>query len=256
MKVIGSQPIGKAIQWWFRDRIPHRKHRIYTSNSRITPETAASLFWGAYESAEIRFIRKHLNTNLDVIELGGGIGAVSCQILEVISNDSGLVVVEADPQLVDIARKNVALNYPKANCELVNVAIEYENPKSFVSFQRNIKVTEGNVKNKKTKIKGDRNKHDKMIRVRSERLESISQRFDEYALVSDIEGDEAGILFEKTNALACCKQIIIELHSTTYKGEPISIEKMVKKIENEFDLKERYGNVFFLRKWVLKSEVK
>jgi hypothetical protein len=68
---------------------------------------------------------------------------------------------------------------------------------------------------------------------------------DEYCLVSDIEGAEAGIAFSDVQALVRCRQIIIELHETMYKNRALSVDDLSQAFEDlhGFSLRARYGRV-------------
>jgi hypothetical protein len=52
-----------------------------------------------------------------------------------------------------------------------------------------------------------------------------------FVLISDIEGAEAGIIFDDRESLADCRQIIVELHRTTYKGTLYEPDDLAAAIE-------------------------
>jgi hypothetical protein len=65
--------MGKLIGLIWNNRIPHRGSRIEVPADG-DPRVNAMLYWGIYESAEIRFVRRYLGNELDVIELGSSLG--------------------------------------------------------------------------------------------------------------------------------------------------------------------------------------
>lgn len=74
---------------------------------RAHPALVASIFWGLYESAEIRFVRRYLDPDLDCLELGSGIGLVSRVIAVSLRPGRRLVCVEPREDLLACARENV-----------------------------------------------------------------------------------------------------------------------------------------------------
>ena len=61
------------------EQIPDRGSQIETPAGG-DPRVNALLFWGMYESAEIRFVQRHIGSDLDVVELGSGLAAFSVKL--------------------------------------------------------------------------------------------------------------------------------------------------------------------------------
>jgi hypothetical protein len=82
--------------------------------------------------------------------------------------------------------------------------------------------------------------------IRSSRLKKIANIIDgPFALVSDIEGAEAGMFIEEDTSLDECKQIIIEVHDTIYNDKKLGRKEVVEKIKsNGFEVTDEYGPVF------------
>ncbi len=59
----------------------------------------SSIFWGIYERSEISLIKKFINKEAPVIELGASIGAASLAIVNSVSNQN-VVSIEANPRLI------------------------------------------------------------------------------------------------------------------------------------------------------------
>jgi len=79
-KFVTARLIGELVAVAYRNKIPFRGLRFSTADPQIHPRVKASLFWGLYESAEIRFVNAYLPRSIDVVELGSSIGVVSCSV--------------------------------------------------------------------------------------------------------------------------------------------------------------------------------
>lgn len=76
-KVLFHPTVGRLIASLKGDRISSGRFLIHTDASIITPHTKAQIFWGSYESGEIRMAERHLRSDLDLIEIGSSIGILS-----------------------------------------------------------------------------------------------------------------------------------------------------------------------------------
>ncbi len=238
--------VGAGLATLFGDRIPTRGMRVHTDSPRIANETKAALFWGIYERAEIDFVRRHLDGDLDVVELGGSIGVLSCAILRGMVDAAKLVTVEADPALTGLLERNVASNHPGRRYNVLQQAVSYTAaPGSAVDYS----VGESNVSGR-VAAGGDVERGD----VRSVPATTLSRilaehEIEDYALVADIEGAEAQILLHDAPGLARCREIIIELHEAEVDGARFSIQDLVDRIEAlGFQLIDRYGSVCAFRR--------
>ncbi len=238
--------VGAGLATLFGDRIPTRGMRVHTDSPRIANETKAALFWGIYERAEIDFVRRHLDGDLDVVELGGGIGVLSCAILRGMVDGAKLVTVEADPALAGLLERNIASNHPGRRYSIVRQAVSYPpGPGTAVDFIVGDSIVTGRVAAAGDAAGGE---------VRSVPATTLSRILEEneigdYALVADIEGAEAQILLHDVPGLARCREIIIELHDTEVDGARFSIQDLVDRIEAlGFRLIDRYAGVCAFRR--------
>ena len=187
------------------------------------------LFWNVYERKEIATIKKYLDTNLDVIELGSSIGLVSMSIGKVLKGRKNrFISVEANPLLIDNLRHSAKLNH--YDITFINAAVCYTADE--VSF-------EIDDKNLGSKI-SERN-DEKTVIVNSTTLGKLfhESRLDKYALVCDIEGAESQIFSEEEDLVAInyCKQIIIELHDTIYKNIKYCKKTLAALIVKKFSMR-------------------
>jgi FkbM family methyltransferase len=198
----------------------------------------ASIFWGFYESAEIRLINKFLNPNLPVIELGGSLGIISSFILNKLNSNTSLTIVEPNAFLLPTIRKNIEKHNTKnISTNIIHKAIAYSN--SFIYMD----ITDDNTTSHISE------NDQSGILVESIQLNEIITK-KPYSLVCDIEGAEVALLIEDKAALKNCYQLFIELHETTYNGNFYSREDLINLlIMNGFIVRSRDGNVIFLNKF-------
>lgn len=237
-KLLTSSIIGRFIGGISGGIIKKHGCRFYVKSSEISPEIVASIFWGFYESAEIRFIKKHLRSDLSVIELGTSIGVISS--ISRLINKELLICIEANPDLIPIIKKNFEMNNI-SNYKIINAAIGSIN-KQRLYFLKGSNNISGIISETSSKDS---------IEIPIVRLsEIISKNFiHEYILISDIEGAEIFILENDEVALLNCKQIIIETHNTNLGNKEIASSTTINKIINlGFTIADQYGpNLVFIK---------
>jgi FkbM family methyltransferase len=220
-------------------RIPFHNLTIDVADKAVTPLTKSLLYYGIYEQKEVDFIKKYLNENDDVIELGSSIG-VTGSIISYTQTNGRYISVEADPSLIDANRKNIQLNR-KTEYVLINKAIDYFN--KTVSFSAS-----------KSTLTGKLNRSgsdDSTITVETITLNEICEtyKFNNFTLVCDIEGAEVTILLNDKNAIQKCEKMIIELHDTEYNGKTYLIPDLVDLIvANNFKILDQNRSVFVFQK--------
>ena len=78
-------------------QIANRGRVIDTNDFAVSAWVRTLVFWGIYETAELRLIERHLPRDIDVIELGGSIGVIAAQIAGHLIPGTRLISVEANP---------------------------------------------------------------------------------------------------------------------------------------------------------------
>jgi FkbM family methyltransferase len=238
--------VGRVVARVLHDRITTAGCDIDTSHAAISPAIKASLFWGLYESAEIRFVRRYLRPDLDVVELGSSLGVVSCHIRRILAPERRLICVEADSSLLPVLTSTLKRNACDANLTIVTGAIDYA-----AAGDQNTLFLPGS-----TSIAG-RLAHARdagaRVRVRSLTLSGVLRRGGidgPYALVCDIEGAEAGMVIHETAALARCRQLLIELHPATIDDAPVEPDDLLDRLVrlHGFRLRDRRGPVCVLER--------
>jgi FkbM family methyltransferase len=233
--------VGRLISIVFRNRIPSRGCVINTDCEAVTPSLKAALFWGLYESSEVRFVKEYLRNDLDVIELGSSLGVVSCQILRKLKPGLRLVCVEANPHLLKTLRQNLEQQSSGHDVTVVHGAVA--NPSSdnsSVHFALAVDSTASHVASDDGPLEA--------VSVPALTLSEIlrANHIDRsFSLVSDIEGAETSFIESDDVALRRCEQILIELHETSLDGKAISVDRLRQRLEEAhgFILRHSYGPV-------------
>jgi FkbM family methyltransferase len=201
-RILCSPIVGKLLAACFKDRIPSRGGRIDTANPAISARVKAQIFWGIYESAELRFIRRYLRSDLDCLELGGSLGVTGSAILRQLSPRVRLICVEANGVLLSTLHANLAQVAPIERWRVIHGAISATGKPT--AFRR--RETYGSHVVDQPGVDTET--------VPGIRLADLldQQGLEAYTLVCDIEGGEASFLAHRDDSLRSCQQVIIELH--------------------------------------------
>lgn len=198
-----SSVVGRALAALSRDRIKNRGLTFDTSASVISPAVKASLAWGMYESAEVRFVRRYIgHEDREVVELGGSLGVVGSHALSCMASDGTFVSVEANPQLIENLGRTLSHHAQGQTVHVLHGAVHYADTPPVFSVRDS--TATGSI--------GDTG-----VLVPAVTLGSILSQFsvpDGYVLISDIEGAEAQMLLHDAAAIKRCRTAIVEFHST------------------------------------------
>ncbi len=234
--------VGRLVGRATGDRIPSRGAVIDVRGLGLRPVHKAQLFWGLYESAEVRFVRHHLRSDLDTIELGSGVGAVSVEIARRLDAGRRLLCVEANPDLCGALRRTLAANRAACEAEAVPAALSYGGS-DVAAFE----ISAWHLGSRLATEAGGEGAHRVEVpAVTLERLWRERLAGAEFQLVADVEGAEGAVFEHETRALAACRGLVIECHPTTIAGRPRGVEALIDKIlAHDFELADRYGPVCF-----------
>ena len=242
-RVLCNDVTGWMIGVIFSNRIPDirwRSFRFQINPKWVNKKQMASIFWGFYESTEIRFVEKYLDGTRDVLELGGSIGVVSSHIASKLLSGKKLISVEANPMLIDAIDCNVKNHLKRgANVLVENCAISY--------FKDTVEliITDNNTE---THVLEEPMHDNSNLVVKAHTVESIvnANHLNDFAMVCDIEGSEIEILLNEGSVLQICSQLIIELHHTHYQQASYSVQDLVGLIQGHgFDVIEQRGPVYY-----------
>jgi FkbM family methyltransferase len=87
--------------------------KLSVDNPSILTHRKSQIFFHLYEKDEILAVQKYLQPDLPVIELGAGIGLLSCFINKRLDKPENHIVLEANPELLPTLKRNRRLN----NCK-------------------------------------------------------------------------------------------------------------------------------------------
>ena len=243
-QILCQPVIGNLIAASFHERIPSGGLRFDTSSPRIRNQEKAAIFWRLYEGAELRFVRTCLRTDVNVVELGCSIGVTSSNIRSRLGQDHRLLCVEADRTLLDVTLRNLELNGLIANVQAVHGAIDYDHESLEVPFSVAAVNFGGKVADRLAA--NESSEDDAVELVPRFTLSDLLWQYNvkEYLLVADIEGSEAGILLADPDSLCACRQAIIELHDTQFRGRKIAWQELYKAfIDLGFVVRAQRGSV-------------
>jgi FkbM family methyltransferase len=229
----------------FKKSIPDirwRKFRFFIDEHLVSKKIVGMVFWGFYESAEIRFVEKYLDGNLNVLELGGSIGILSSHIVAKLQPGKHLITVEANPALLYNLETNIVRHISKdASFKVLNYAISYLSTDVNLNISKEYTTTA-------TRVIAD----ETGVTVKARTMSSILAEFDfnNYALICDIEGSEIEILLNEAEVFDKCMQLFIELHDTNYWGKFYSVSdlKDIIRERHAFKLIDQQGHVFYFTK--------
>jgi len=165
-------------------------------NPLISVREKALIYMGIHEAPEIRLARRHLDARLPLIELGGGIGVLSCMINRNLIRPRDHIVVEANPELIP----TLELNRQRNRCQfrVMNVALAYDGPE--------IELGIDSLAASRVGAPGQRR-----VRVPATTLESVVREtgFARFNLMVDIEGAEVALVEREGGLLGRRVQVLI-----------------------------------------------
>tara|TARA_B100000700_G_scaffold284595_1_gene337952 strand:- start:967 stop:1701 length:735 start_codon:yes stop_codon:yes gene_type:complete len=197
-------------------RVKSRGLLLNVKNNRITTSVKYHLFSNQFEEKEFTLLQKHFLPNFDVVEIGGGIGFLSCYIGQKIEPKTNHIVIEPNPFLLPTIESNRILN--KCEFEILNRA--YSPTPGFVTLD-----VSGPFESSRINVTSS-----DTVQVESINLRKIIDKYklDQFSLIIDIEGNEFDLLRQEFDILAQhCPFILIEFHNKFG-----SIQPMISKLEN------------------------
>jgi FkbM family methyltransferase len=195
---------------------------------KTSNKNTGKYFFNVYENNERSLIKKYLNSNSKVLELGGCVGVVSNVINDILNNKSNHIVLEANLDLIPFLLYNKEIN--KAQFQILNVVLSQKKESAFYISEN---------------ILSSSNSYDPFSDKKIVKCLSFEQIQSKYSisfdtLIMDIEGAEYDVLMEINYDKL--KLIIVEFHPNIIGN--IKILELKKILEdNSFILKESLANV-------------
>ncbi|MGH7672718.1 MAG: FkbM family methyltransferase [Gemmatimonadales bacterium] len=182
------------------DRVTLEGLTFSVGNALITTRQKGLIYLGLHESHEIALVHRHLVAGLPVIELGGGIGVVSCIINRKLAHPGDHIVVEANPDLIPTLETNRGIN--QCEFQIRNVALAYGGPEIAVAIDSFVASRIGGA--------GQRR-----VQVATTTLARLLQEsgFARINLVADIEGAEVNLVEQEGRLVSQrVRTLIVETH--------------------------------------------
>jgi FkbM family methyltransferase len=237
---------GSVIYFIFSGKIPDlrwRGFKFILPASSVNKRMVAAVFWGFYESSEIRFIEKYLRADVDVIELGSSAGIVSSHVASKLGNNRHFIMVEANPNLIATIKTNVTAYIKKdASFDVLNYAVGYGAPELMITITSN---------NTETRVVQAGAGVNTVVVKTISFAELVKRNGDgDYALISDIEGSEVEVLLKEAASFNNCRQLFIELHETVLNNKTYTVKMLIDIITgiHGFSLKDQHGPVVYFTK--------
>ena len=208
--------------------------------SLVSDKDAARIFWGVWESAEIRFSKRFANSQT-IIELGSSVG-VTLGVLSKKRKNTKFICIEASKKNFE----NLKILKDQLSKEndyiLINKALAY-GVEEVSFFKLNTSTSHQIDFSKDTQKKKYNVPTDNVMAIS---LSKVIENYDvkgKYCLISDIEGADAAIFYNDIASLDNCERIIAELDDS-----PLgTIEDQIEKLKSiGFSVTERYGQVIVM----------
>ncbi len=248
-QALTTEYVGKVVEKLTGDRVRSRGITFDTSHPSFTPSIKAALLFGIYESAEIRFIRRYLRPDVDVVELGSSVGVTGAHILSVLGSGHSLTCVEANPYLLDALNLTLgrARRQSGSDFRIVHGLVSPD-ATPVRPLTARLQFGSTNLSARPFEDENSRASLPETVEVPRLTLPSLVANLHRYALVIDIEGTEVGLIAEAEAVFRHAKQLIIELHHGSYGGRRVTVTDMVRRLTDGlgFNLVDRHGPVLAL----------
>jgi FkbM family methyltransferase len=204
---------------------------------RDVPDTSMKLelLLGNYEQPERSAARRYVKPEWPVVELGGCIGVVACITNKLLSTPGRHVVVEANPCVVPQLEANRAAN--QCSFSVLNKAIAYD--------VTSIRLTPSpDFWGTSLYARGDSQQDYDVPATQLSRIVEDA-RFENFALICDIEGQEYELVRNELETLRRAEVIIMEVHPHLL-GEAKVSETLSELGKIGFSVTERTASVVVL----------
>ena len=212
---------------------------IFTLEAIPNNAMKVSLLKGKYERFERHAVLRYLRPEYPVIELGGCIGVVACVTNCALKVPKAHVVVEINPNIISVLRKNRDIN--QCEFEILNQAIAYDQPSVTFSPSSDFRGTS-------LRQNVNRSFETPLVTVATTTLGSIvTQRgYDRFNLICDIEGHEYELVQREPHMLDRVDTLILETHARLI-GEARHSEMMKKLADLGFRIIDQDSFVVVMR---------
>ena len=172
----------------------------------LSPQLAASLDSGRYESTESHALKRHMVPGDRVVDLGAGAGYL-CTLAARIVGGQNVLGVEANPTMAPVARANLRRNGAAKASVLHGAVVGDDFTGDTIRFLARQAFWAGS-------IDQDSEERDRHVDVPVLRLGDVLARHEPTLVIMDIEGAEADLAgYDWPNHV---RMVILEVHSNRY----------------------------------------
>jgi FkbM family methyltransferase len=176
-------------------------------NPLIRTRDKSSVCSGVHEAPELALVQARLVAELPVIELGGGIGIVSCHINRMLARPRDHIVVEANPDLIPTLETNRRLN--RCQYQIRTAALAYGGEQTVLAIDSWV-----------TSRVGGRGTRRAVVATTTLAKLLRESGFARINLVVDIEGAEADLVEQEGTLLSQrVRTLILEAHPSVTGAE-------------------------------------
>ena len=213
--------------------VVHEGIRLRVDHPHFDEQVRSWLVRGEYETPEARLVQRHLaERDLDVLELGGGMGYVSCCIDRLLAPKRTHVVVEADRDVRPVLAETRETN----GARFVVHPAAYAPAGDRVTFYRQDRFTRNSIRTERASNASDSVPAVSLADLRAE------YGLDRVALVADIEGAEHDLIDHEGDLLrAHVDLLVVEFHVV---GEQTPESGVDRLGELGFELVDRDNDVY------------
>lgn len=198
--------------------------------------TKGLLASGRYERAEVAAVDAHLPSDLDVVELGGGIGFLACYVNRRLVQGATHVVLEPDPAVAETLERNVLVN----GCDVRVDRRAYAPTPGPVGFFRHGSF----------KMGGSHRQSDRSLTVEGVDLGTLIETYDlgPFTLIADVEGAEADLVAAELDLLEDrCALLVVEFHAA-FVDNAAAVERARRTLDGStFERVDEYEDVVVYR---------
>jgi len=189
---------------------------------------ANALMKAKYETEEAAFVQAHLPADRPLIELGGSLGVVSALIGSRLAPNVPHLILEANPDLIEICQKNASADGTRTATQVRHSALSYGGAEVSFMMGDNAHVSRlaGGPGG------GGTGRQVTVPAVTLAKLHGDLGAPDGYSLVCDIEGAETDIIANDADTLARAGFILLETHPTFYAGGEAEAETLITTIQD------------------------
>jgi FkbM family methyltransferase len=175
-----------------------------TDCPHITTRHKSTLAFGLHEMEERMLVSRWLPADLPLIELGGGLGVVSCLANRKLNDSFKMVVIEANREMIPVLIANRDIN----NCHftIVNSALAYDVSETGFAIDREFVGSS---------LMGLKAGVSERVSVSATTVARVMNEFgfDQFGIICDIEGAESELIIRELPALGeRVRYLMVEMH--------------------------------------------